>query len=300
MRALAGLKNTVGSRIVAVGGPGAWAQPLEESMKVVREKYNLDIVTVPFEELGKLIADARKDSPAVSRAGSRAAEYLQIKGTQLETKREFVENCFLLEDIFKKLMEKAGCRSITINNCMGTIMPMCQSTACLTLSLLNDSGYLAFCESDFIAVPAGMLMANISGKPAFLNDPTYPHDNVITLAHCTAPRRMDGKTQEPARILTHFESDYGAAPKVEMRVGQPVTNIMPDFAFQRNVGLLGTIIDNPMYDICRSQIDVRFECDSRKVAEKMPGFHWITVYGDYLKETEYALGKIGIEFENLG
>ncbi|MCK7524027.1 MAG: hypothetical protein MZV64_43570 [Ignavibacteriales bacterium] len=28
----------------------------------------------------------------------------------------------------------------------------------------------------------------------FLNDPTYPHDGIITLAHCTAPRKMDGRT----------------------------------------------------------------------------------------------------------
>lgn len=108
---------------------------------------------------------------------------------------------------------------------------------------------------------------------------------------------MNGSTTEPARILTHFESDYGAAPKVEMKKGQVVTNIMPDFGFKRNVGLKGEIIDNPFMDICRSQIDVRFECDSRKVADLMPGFHWITVYGDYLKEAGYALKKIGIELE---
>jgi hypothetical protein len=300
MRSLAGLKNTVGSRILAIGGPGAWAQPLEETMKVVREKYKLDIVTVSFDELGRLISEARKDNAAMLQAKNRASGYLQTDGTTLETKQEFVENCYILQDIFIKIMEKFNCRAITINNCMGTIMPLCESTACLTLSLLNDAGYLAFCESDFVAVPAGILMANISGKPAFLNDPTYPHENVITLAHCTAPRRMDGKKLEPARILTHFESDYGAAPKVEMRLGQTVTNVMPDFAFERNVGLLGKIVDNPMFDICRSQIDIRFGCDSRKVAEKMPGFHWITVYGDYMKETGYALKKIGIEFENLG
>jgi L-fucose isomerase-like protein len=166
--------------------------------------------------------------------------------------------------------------------------------------LLNDSGYLAFCESDFVAVPAGILMANITGKPSFMNDPTYPHDNTITLAHCTAPRRMDGKNMEPARLLTHFESDYGAAQKVEMKIGQTVTNIMSDFEFNRNVGLTGKIIDNPMLDICRSQIDISFECDSRKMAEMMTGFHWMTVYGDYLKEASYALNKIGIELENLG
>jgi hypothetical protein len=52
-------------------------------------------------------------------------------------------------------------------------------------------------------------------------------------------------------------------------------------------------------DICRSQIDIRYSCDSRKVAEKMRGFHWITVYGDYMKETGYALKKIGISLEEL-
>jgi L-fucose isomerase-like protein len=269
-------------------------------MKVVNEKYRLEIQDVPYDELGKLIEEAKHDNSTVLRAKSRASEYLKIPGTKLETKQEFVENCFVLEEVFIRLMEKFSCRAITVNNCMGTIMPLAESTACLTLSLLNDTGYLAFCESDFVVVPSGILMANITGKPVFLNDPTYPHNKTITLAHCTAPRRMDGKKMEPARILTHFESDYGAAPKVEMQIGQTVTNIMSDFAFKRNVGLTGMITDNPMLDICRSQIDISFECDSRNVAEQMPGFHWITLYGDYMKEAGYALKKIGIEFENLG
>jgi hypothetical protein len=299
LRSLSGLKNTVNSRILAIGGPGAWSQPLDVIMKAVQETYKLDIRTISYEELGNLITEARKDKTTVIRSKSRADEYLQTAGTRLETSENFVANCFLLEDIFKRLMDKNNCRAITVNNCMGTIMPLAETSACLSLSLLNDAGYLAFCESDFVVVPSGILLANISGKPVFLNDPTYPHDNIITLAHCTAPRRMDGKKLEPARILTHFESDYGAAPKVEMLKGQTVTNIMPDFAFKRNVGLIGKIVDNPMLDICRSQIDIAFDCDSRKVAEQMPGFHWITVYGDYIKETEYALNKIGIKFENL-
>ena len=143
-------------------------------------------------------------------------------------------------------MKKAGCRAMTINGCMGTIMPLAETSACLTLSTLNDDGYLAFCESDFVVIPSGILLANIAGRPVFLNDPTYPHDGIITLAHCTAPRKMDGKTSEPARILTHFESDYGAAPKVEMRKGQIVTNIAPDFAAKRWLGLRGEIVEAPV------------------------------------------------------
>jgi hypothetical protein len=111
---------------------------------------------------------------------------------------------------------------------------------------------------------------------------------------------MDGKTLEPARILTHFESDYGAAPKVEMRKGQTVTNIAPDFAAKRWAGVLAEIVDNPFMDICRSQIDVRFACDSRTLAERMPGFHWMTGYGDYRREIGYALKRVNIEWDCLG
>ena len=299
LRALCGLKNTLDTGIVAVGGPGAWAQPEGVVPGLVENKFRFNIQTLSYEELGGLIREARKDKSAINRAEDRAEEYLRESGITLETDRKFVDNGFLLEEILRKVMDNANCRAITINGCMGTIMPLAETSACLTLSLLNDAGYLAFCESDFVVIPAGILLANISGKPVFLNDPTYPHDGIITLAHCTAPRRMDGQMKEPARILTHFESNYGAAPKVEMHKGQVVTNIIPDFEVSQYIGLKGTIIDNPFMDICRSQIDISYDVDSNILAKRMPGFHWMTGYGDYLRETGYALKRIGIEMEQL-
>jgi hypothetical protein len=300
LRSLCGLRNTLGTKILAIGGADAWAQPKGVVPALVEKLFKFDIQTVAYAELAKLIQAAFADASAVALAKKRADEYLKIPGTVLETKREFLDNAFLLEQVFRGLMKQAGCRAMTINSCMGTIMPMSKTTACLPLSLLNDAGYLAFCESDFVVIPSGALLANISGFPMFLNDPTYPHDGIITLAHCTSPRKLDGKKLEPARILTHFESDYGASPKVEMRKGQKVTNIAPDFAFKRWVGLSAEIVDSPFLPICRSQIDVRFTCDSLKLAERMPGFHWMTIYGDWLRETGYALRRIPIAWENLG
>ncbi len=299
LRALCGLKNTLHTGILAIGGAGGWAQPKNVVPGLVEEKFKFGIQTFSYDELGKIIMEAKKDATAVNRSRKRAAEYLSDNSLTLETNQDFVDNCFLLEEVLRKIMDNANCRAITINGCMGTIMPLAETSACLTLSLLNDAGYLAFCESDFVVIPAGILLANISGKPVFLNDPTYPHDGIITLAHCTAPRRMDGKNKEPARILTHFESDYGAAPKVEMHIGQVVTNIIPDFEVSHYVGLKGTIIDHPFMDICRSQIDISFDVDSQVLAKRMPGFHWMTGYGDYLRETGYALKRLGIEWEQM-
>ncbi len=299
LRSLCGLQNTLNTGIIAIGGPGAWAQPKGVVPELVEEKFRFNIHTVSYDELGGLIREARSDKYAVRRAEERAEEYLRDSSVTLETKRQFVDNCFILEEIFKKIMSHANCRALTINGCMSTIMPLAETSACLTLSLLNDAGYLSFCESDFVVIPAGILLANISGKPVFLNDPTYPHDGVITQAHCTAPRRMDGQNKEPARIVTHFESDYGAAPKVEMRKGQIVTNIIPDFLVSHYIGLKGTIIDHPFMDICRSQIDVGFDVDSHVLAKRMQGFHWMTGYGDYRKEVGYALKRLGIEWESI-
>ena len=73
LRALAGLKNTLNSKILAIGGPGAWSQPLDVAMKLVKDTYKLDIQTISYEELGNLIKEARMDRSAVASARSNAA-----------------------------------------------------------------------------------------------------------------------------------------------------------------------------------------------------------------------------------
>ncbi len=300
LRALCGLRNTVGTKILAVGGPGAWAQPIDPIVELVDRQWKLDVQTIPYDELGKLIAEARADEATVGQARRRAEAYLKLPGTTLETKREFVDHCFLLDKVFRTLMQEAGCGAITIHHCMGTIMNVSETAACLTLGTLNDDGYLAFCESDFVVIPSGLLLGNITGKPVFLHNPTWPHRGIITLAHCTAPRKMDGETLEPARILTHYESDYGAAPKVEFRVGQRLTSIIPDFGSELWQGLRSEVIGNPFLPICRSQLEVKFDVDSRVLAERLRGFHWMTCYGDYHREVEYAVRRIPIGWELLG
>jgi hypothetical protein len=299
LRALYGLKNTLGKRIVAVGGASGWGAGGEKAPRISRELWKMDLPDYSYAHLGPRIKKAMENETLVKECRARAGAYLQQSGIRLQTTREFVDNAFVLTEVLKDVMDEAETDAITINSCMGTIMPMSKTTACLPLSLLNDEGYLAFCESDFVVIPSGVLLHYVSGKPVFLNDPTYPHDGIVTLAHCTAPRKMDGKNYEPAKILTHFESDYGAAPKVEMRLGQAVTNLVLDFDCKKWVGFDGTITGNPFLDICRSQIDVRIQGSTSALLQEMKGFHWMTSYGSYLREIGYALSKVGIDFVNI-
>ena len=133
----------------------------------------------------------------------------------------------------------------------------------------------------------------------FLHNSTFPHKGIVTCAHCTAPRRMDGKRYEPVQIMTHYESDFGAAPKVEMPIGQEVTFIDPEYATGRWVGIRGMVKANPFLAICRSQQDVEIQGDWKRLLGEARDSHWMMVYGDYLKEIGYAARKIGIRWVDL-
>jgi len=299
LRALYGLKNTMGKKVVCVGGPAGWGTGGRTAPEKAKNIFNMDLQTVTYEQLAEMIKKAKQNKTLVKRCNHEAGQYLKQQGISLDTDKQFVEKAFLLNEVFKTLISQAQTDAFTICGCMATVMPISETTACLPLTLMNDSGYNAYCESDFVVIPSGVMLHYISGKPVFLNDPTYPHDNVVTLAHCTAPRKMDGKNYEPAKILTHYESDYGAAPKVDMKLGQEVTVINPDFSFKRWLGFEGEIIDNPFLDICRSQSDVQIKGDCDKLVAETKGFHWMLCYGNYLKEIGYALKKVNIDWMNL-
>ncbi len=294
LRALCGLKNTLGSKIVCIGGAGGWGPQGRQAPANAVKYWKLQLIDVPYKELEKIIAATMSNTALMERARKEAGAYLATPGTKLEIDRTFVDRAFALYYIMRDLMSASGAPSITVNACMGTIINMSKTTACLPLQLLNDQGFAAFCESDFVAIPAGILLHYITNQPSFLNNPTYPHDGVITQAHCTGPRRMNGKDLEPARIVTHMESDYGAAPKVEMRKGQVITDINADFDSKEYLVFRGTIEATPYYPICRDQMDIRLDCDWRQLRDSMRGFHWMTAYGDWRREVAYALKKVGI------
>ena len=297
LRALYGLKNFVGARIVALGGP--WGKYAPDAPQVARDRYRLNIIDVPYEQVSGRIEKAAKDTRQVRSAERRAEKYLSLPRTTLDTEKAFVTNSFLLYDIFKELMRENNAPAFTIRGCMSKILPIAKTTPCLTLGLLGDEGVMAFCESDFVIIPAGILLHYITGKPVFMHNSTFPHKGVMTAAHCSAPRRLDGVRYEPARIMTHYESEYGAAPKVEIPVGQQVTFIDPEYSTGRWLGFTGVVKSNPFYEVCRSQQDVEIQGDWKQLCNEVRDSHWMMAYGDHLREIGYAARKIGIRWIDL-
>ena len=298
LRAWYALTNFLGSRVVALGG--AWGKYAPEAPQFARERFGLDIVEISYDDLARRIEAVFSDAGKMACAERWTDRFLAMPETRLETDRPFVVNAFALYGIFKDYLAEYEATAFTISGCMGTILPMSKTTACLSLGLLGDEGYAAFCESDFVVVPAGMFLRHLAGKPVFMHNSTFPHaGGLVTCAHCSAPRRMNGERYEPVRVLTHYESEFGAAPKVEIPVGQEVSFINPEYATGRWLGHKGVVEANPFYEICRSQQDVRIRGDWKKLLHEVRDSHWMMVYGDYLEEIGYAAPRLGITWEDI-
>lgn len=295
LRALCGLKTFRGTRILALGGP--WGKYAPEAPQVASDRFGIEIIDSSYDDFEKRIGSALRDPARKRLAETWTDRYLKMPATKLETGRGFVVNAFVLYGVLKDLMREHDASAFTIKSCMNTVIPMAQTTACLTLGLMGDEGIPAFCESDFVVLPACLLLRAVSGRPVFMHNSTFPHNGVVTCAHCAAPRRMDGKRYEPARILTHYESEYGAAPKVEIPPGQEVTFINPEYATLRWVGLKGIVEANPFLPICRSQQDVRITGDWRKLLNEVRDSHWAMAYGDWLRECGFAATRAGVRWE---
>ena len=301
-RAIYGLKNAKGTKMLAIGSLAAYSEPAQKNGPVhAKEVWNYEIEIVPREDFLKRLNSARADKELVKTIGQQAQELMSRPNITMQTKPEFVVNSFMALHVCRELLKEKQAFNFGFDFCMGReVIEMLGTPPCLVLAMANDEGYTAYCHTDLSHTFPGVLMRWITGKPTFLCNTHFPHDGIFTVAHCAAPMRMNGKDYEPATIMTHYESDYGAATRVAYPLGQQVTVVMPNLHCTKWQGFRGKIAACPTLAACRSQIDIEFDGDIKSFTKKMEGFHAQLVYGDYLREVGYALKKLKkVEWQNF-
>ncbi len=302
MRAVYGLKNAKGTKMLAIGSLAAYSEPGQRlGPGHARDVWGYGIEIVPREEFARRLNEARADSRVTEAAERRARAFLERPGVTLQTERKFVFNSFLALGVCESLLKEKEASNFGFDLCMGRpVIEMLDTPPCLILALANDEGYTAYCHTDLTHTCAGVLLRWIAGKPTFVCNTHFPHDGLFTVAHCAAPMRMSGTAYDPVTIMTHYESDYGAASKVQYRLGQTVTVVIPNLHCTKWQGFRGKIAEIPSLPACRSQMNIEIDGDRRALLKEMEGFHAQVVYGDYLKEAGYALRRLGrLEWRNF-
>jgi len=295
LRAIYGLKNAKGTRMLTIGGLEAYSQLAQANgPRVAKDVWGYDFVNITNEEFARRLSAARSDDKVMRVIEAQAAALASRPNVKLETERQFVFNSYLALHVCRQLLQETGATNFGFSRCMGHAqIAMLGTPPCLVLSLANDEGHTAYCHTDLSHTMPGVLLRWIASRPTFVCNSHHPHDGIFFVAHCQGPRRMNGRDFEPATIMTHYESNYGAACKTHYTLDQVVTAIVPNLACSKWQGFRGKIVGTPSYPACRSQMEIRVDGDWKRLLREMEGFHTQIVYGDYIREVGYALKKLG-------
>lgn len=174
---------------------------------------------------------------------------------------------------------------------------------CTVLSMLNDDGVAAACESDVYGALSMWIGMRLSGGPVFFGDPVSldEADNAITFWHCGAAACSLARCDTGAVVGVHPNRKIGPAmdfgceafPKATVfRVGRN-----PDGTFRFFI-LSGEVLDKPK-QFTGTSIVFRTNVNCREAVEKsvLAGLepHFVVIKGDYAEALGTLARMMGFE-----
>ncbi len=152
-----------------------------------------------------------------------------------------------------------------------------QTTGCLALAKLNDDGIIAGCEGDVPTLLTMVVLKLISGKAAFMANPSSIDGNLVTFAHCTCPTSLLGSYG----LNTHFESGIGLAVAGSF-VEEVFTVCRFDFINNRYAMGVGRAVPHVFSsELCRTQVRLDLPGAGQYFLGAALGNHHVLVPGDY-------------------
>ena len=198
-----------------------------------------------------------------------------------------------LFDTVKSIVERENLQALGIK-CFD-LLELTNTTGCVAVSLLNDSGIPAGCEADIPATITMLILQTLTNTPSFMGNLCSISEDKILLAHCTVATRL----VKSYILRNHFESGMGVSIQGALFHG-PVTLAKIDPEFQKMVLAEGDITGSGLNypGLCRTQVEVTLN-NARELLEKAVGNHLIVSPGKHkqiLKEfcSYYGLDVVEI------
>jgi hypothetical protein len=270
------------------------------SEELVYKRTGVMIRYRPLEELAAQLENVDEAS-----AGSEMARW---KNEAMEIVRvsdkTILDSCRLYV-LLRSIIEKEELSAISID-CLGfTLSPKpVLPYPCLAFSRLRDEGIAAACEADVYGMLSLMFLQEICRKPAFMcnvNSVNVQHSTIL-LSHCTAPLKLHGSNNEPARYRLHDYHGFGrgVVPEVEFPSGMEVTAGAFTKDLKSFVSWPGRILaqvkdterssskNSITLDVCANTMDVKIK-DADRFLQNIPGAHMIMIAGNHTNVIEDAL-----------
>ena len=183
----------------------------------LRQRFGVEVIKKPFTDIFPVMDN-------VDEAEARSlAEALESKSG--ETK---VKTAWLTEDLkyylaADKMMEANKCNAFStacVELCRSRIPQNRKFVPCITHSLNKDRGIPSFCEEDLNAMMAMMLLMYASGRPAFMGNPLFESDEMMSIHHSVPCLKMNGFDKPDLDYSIYSFTGQGFGGKIQIDFSQ--------------------------------------------------------------------------------
>ena len=166
--------------------------------ELIRQRYGMEIVKLPFRDIFKYMDDVTDDE------AMPIAEKIFQGAMETKIRKEWFVNDIKYYLAAKRMMDAYDCNAFSTachELCTSEIPQQRKFTPCTCHSLLKDEGYPSGCEEDLNALLAMTIMQAAGHRPAFMGNPNMETDDLLRIHHAVPALCMNGYGKRPLQTL---------------------------------------------------------------------------------------------------
>ena len=256
-------KSTINYRFGVIGKPSDWLISSNVNYKNAIRLHNIELVDISIDKVCDYYNKSINDF-----------------NLPFDYDKKEIDKALMLHKAISQIKEEFNLDGLTIR-CFDLLNKI-NTTACLSLSLLNKDKIVGTCEGDIPTMITMHVLNKITNQVGFQANPSRIdiENKKMALAHCTLPFDMTTKYS----LDTHFESGIGVSIKGYLKEEK-----ITIFKLSRNLKdyfvTTGKIIKNlEETNLCRTQIEVEIDENIDYFLSRPFGNHHVIIYGDYKEE----------------
>lgn len=246
-----GLNRISKYNIALIGDESPWLIASKIDKERVQDLYGVIFIEIDTKEIVRLFNSEHAADNHSLQLIEKLSEHKE------ETISDYsIHEAVRLYNVLNKLCKEQSINALTVK-CFD-FLDTCHTTACLALSLLNDSGVVSGCEGDIPALWSMIIAKEICGSVSFMTNPSSIErtDRSVDFAHCTAPTSIG----DSFSLTTHYESQIGVGIAVNVALGKFILFKCAGDALDKFYLFKGEVVQNTaVQERCRTQVKFIFK-----------------------------------------
>ena len=258
-------------------------------LEKIRALYGFEVVKRPFTEIFSYMDAVGEDEVA------DIVQKLLSQASLVKMKKELLVNDVRYYMAAKHMMDAFGCNAFSTSChelCASRIPQERKFVPCLTHSLLKDEGYPSGCEEDINALLAMTVLMYLGRRPAFMGNPHFEAENLLSLHHSVPSLSMDGYGTNPLpyELWAFTGQGFGAKMQIDLSTVDDKTITLARFNTMGDTLSVktGEIVKSEFVETyCSPFYYIKME-DARSFMHRLADFghHQVLVLGDWTKKLD--------------